>query len=81
MYGLWEGKDSFRNLKTKRYNSRMALDDTMVITYNKQEQTVRFTCKTFEFYQTGLPKDTDFKIATAIYCKPQKMTINFLEVT
>ena len=52
----------------------------MIIIYDRQAQTVRFVSKTFEYVQTGLPKDVDFAIWVCLYEMGMAVELKILDV-
>ena len=50
LYGLNCNYSSRYNLKKTSYSSKLSRDDVLRITYNKKDQTVNFSCKTFDYF-------------------------------
>ena len=51
VYGLnCYSSDERYNLKKTSSGSALSRDDVLTISYNKQDQTVKFACKNLDFY-------------------------------
>ena len=58
LYGVAPSRNpTLINTKTDSAMKRPPIDEPIDITYNKKDGTVKLTSKTFECYQTDLPRD------------------------
>ena len=57
------------NLKTNHRDEgypKLPNDEPIDIVFSRQDRTVKFLAKTFDLYQTDLPRDEDFRIAVVM---------------
>ena len=55
-------------------------DEPIVITYDRAQGTITFKSKTFEYYQTDLPKDVHFSVYTWLGYSKMEADVEILEI-
>ena len=54
-YGVVNGNNSKQNLLGEKPDDKLPWTEPIEITFDKNERTVKFVSKTFDYYQNGLP--------------------------
>ena len=83
-YIVSQRENAPNNLRVwKRLGGNLPADEPIVITYDKSIETVRFTSKTFEYYQTDLPSDVDFAVCAWMHAQVEggiKMDVKIVSI-
>ena len=79
-YGINMEDDQPFNVKRKTRTGDPHQNDPIEVIYNRDEATVRFVSKTFEYDQTGLPKDKNFTLVVGMEWPGQVMKVAFSNI-
>ena len=80
MYGVYPGVPAPCNLKTNSKGSGLPMHEPVDIVFSRQDRTVKFLSKQFDFYQTDLPPDKDFCIAVTMGVEGTEVEIELLNI-
>ena len=74
-YGIYLNYAYPMNLKRKTRTDSPHQNGPIEVIYNRDEATVRFVSRTFEYDQTGLPKDKNFTLVVGMNFLNQVMEV------
>ena len=74
-YGVGYTANEPHNLKINSMGLEILKTEPIILEYDREAQTVRFTSKIFDYSQTGVPKDVTYAIGVTMDRVPQKIQV------